>query len=122
MSSCEWLRSLDVKAFLAKADESIYQKDGHYELSLPVRNSDVVMPNNRERVVNFTGWQKRNILRDKSNNQDDVPFVNRLLETVLLTYAVCTEFHRTLLLVPLEDPINIVYPTCWWLSSINARS
>jgi hypothetical protein len=100
MTPDERSHSQEDKRFLAKANEGINLKDGHYEIPLPFRNSDVVMPNNREQAVKRAAWQKRKMLRDQSYHQDYVAFVNNVIDK---GYAQLVNYEE------LEAPVGKVW-------------
>ena len=60
------MKSKEDQQFLDMASKSIEHKDGHYHLSLPLRNANVIMPNNKKAAV-----QRAESLRNKlGRNQD----------------------------------------------------
>ena len=52
------------KRFLSKMEQGVRLANGHYEIPLPFRKSDVLMPNNRGQALKRALWQKKKIQRD----------------------------------------------------------
>ena len=68
----------DIK-FLERVKQGIRQVDGHFEISLPVRKSSVVMPNNRDQAVKRAEWQRKKMLKNDKYREDYVSFVNNFI-------------------------------------------
>ena len=50
--------------------------DGHYEMPLPFREPNVIMPNNKEQAVKRAQWQRRRMLKNEKYHQDYIKFLN----------------------------------------------
>ena len=73
--------SKEVRRFLAIAREGITQlKNGHYELPLPLKNPNVVLPNNRESAFHRLLQLKRRFMADRRYCDDYVTFMENMIE------------------------------------------
>jgi hypothetical protein len=54
--------SQEDKSFLKKVKQGIKKVDGHYEIPLPFREDDVVMPDNRTQAEQRANWIKKGFL------------------------------------------------------------
>ncbi|KAK3737369.1 hypothetical protein QZH41_002291 [Actinostola sp. cb2023] len=68
--------SQEDKEFLSIADQGTRRVDGHYELPLPSRDPNVVMPNNRVQAEKRAGWQRKKMLRNDEYHRDYTNFIN----------------------------------------------
>ncbi|KAK3752530.1 hypothetical protein QZH41_005142 [Actinostola sp. cb2023] len=68
--------SQEDKEFLSIADQGTRRVDGHYELPLPFRDPNVVMPNNRVQAEKRAGWQRKKMLRNDEYHRDYTNFIN----------------------------------------------
>ena len=73
--------SKEDRRFLAIAREGITQlENGHYELPLPLKNPNVVLPNNRESAFCRLLQLKRRFLPDGRYREDYVTFMENMIE------------------------------------------
>ena len=72
--------SLEDAIFLEKAASSIKLVHGHYQLPLPFRNPDIVLPNNKGQAIKRALYQKRKMLQNQKYCTDYVQFVTKVLE------------------------------------------
>lgn len=67
------------KLFMKKVEEGVRYTDGHYEVPLPFKNEDVMMPNNKTQAVKRAELQKRKMLKDEKYRQDYINFVENVI-------------------------------------------
>ena len=85
VASCDTLSlSKEDKKFLEIASQGIRLTDGHYELPLPFRDPEVMLPNNREQAVKRANWQRKKMLRNEKYRRDYTSFIN---DTIAKGYA-----------------------------------
>ena len=73
--------SKEDRRFLAIVKEGITQlENGHYELPLPLKNPNVVLPNNRESAFRRLLQLKRRFLADGRYRDDYVAFMETMIE------------------------------------------
>ena len=72
--------SSEDKEFLTKVEQTIQFQDGHYYISLPFHDPNVVMPNNYEQAVNRLSSLSKRFVKDSKFKDDYVSFVNNMLE------------------------------------------
>ena len=73
--------SKEDRRFLAIAGEGITQlENGHYELPLPLKNPNVVLPNNRESAFRRLLQLKRRFLADGRYRDDYITFMENVIE------------------------------------------
>ena len=53
--------------------------DGHYQVPLPFRCDDVIVPNNKDQAINRANRQNKKMLRDSQYRSDYVSFVNNII-------------------------------------------
>ena len=71
--------SLKDRKFLSMVERETKVVDGHYQVPLPFRCNDVIVPNNKEQAIKRANWQKRKMLRDSKYRSDYVGFVNGII-------------------------------------------
>ena len=71
--------SQEDKRFLRIAQEQLKFVDGHYELPLPFRNPDVIMPNNKEQALKRANWQKSKMQRSEKYRNDYITFMTSII-------------------------------------------
>ncbi|XP_046550437.1 uncharacterized protein LOC124260222 [Haliotis rubra] len=73
--------SLDDQEFLSMMENGIHQgPDGHYEMPLPFKGSDPILPNNRTVALNRLQQLKRRFVRDQHFQSDYKSFMDKLLK------------------------------------------
>ena len=68
----------DIK-FLKTMEENVEKVDGHYQLPLPFRNSDVMFPNNKPQVIQRTLWLKRKLKSNPKMLEHYKEFMEKLI-------------------------------------------
>ena len=71
--------SQEDRKFLTMVERETKVVDGHYQVPLPLRHSDIIMPNNKEQAIKRANWQKKKMLRDSKYRSDYVSFVNDVI-------------------------------------------
>jgi len=71
--------SQEDRKFLSMVERETKVVDGHYQVPLPFRRHDVIMPNNKEQAIKRANWQKKKMLRDPKYRSDYVGFVNGII-------------------------------------------
>ena len=71
--------SQEDKRFLNVVEKETKIVDGHYQVPLPFRHNDVIMPNNKEQAIKRANWQKKKMLRDSKYRSDYVAFINDVI-------------------------------------------
>ena len=71
--------SQEDKLFLKKVERGIKRVEGHYEIPLPFREDDVIMPDNRAQVELRAHWIKKKLLKDKRLHKQYTEFMNDML-------------------------------------------
>ena len=71
--------SQEDKRFISIVREGIQYHNGHYVIPLPFRESNVVMPNNKDQAAKRAIWQRKKMLRDENYRNDYVNFVNDVI-------------------------------------------
>ena len=71
--------SQEDRTFLSMVERETKVVDGHYQVPLPFRRHDVIMPNNQEQAIKRANWQKKKMLRDPKYRSDYVGFVNGII-------------------------------------------
>ena len=71
--------SQEDKRFISKVKESLEYCDGHYVIPLPFRESNVMMPNNKDQAAKRAIWQRKKMLRHENYRNDYVDFVNDVI-------------------------------------------
>ena len=67
----------DIK-FLKLVDEGCTRSDGHYQLSMPFRNSEVDLPNNRWLAERRLQSLKKKLQKDEKFQADHIAFMYNL--------------------------------------------
>ncbi|KAK3745254.1 hypothetical protein QZH41_010888, partial [Actinostola sp. cb2023] len=74
--------SKEDRKFLEIAEKSIHQcDDGHYELPLPLKDSDVRFPNNRQLALHRLNYLKNKFNRKSSYQDDYVKFMTKVIDS-----------------------------------------
>ena len=68
------------KKFLNIVSCGIQQKDNHFEIPLPFKHNEVMMPNNKIDAVKRCYWQKKKMMKNDKYRNDYVKFVNDLID------------------------------------------
>ena len=68
----------DIK-FLNMVEKETRVVNGHYQIPLPFRHDDVILPNNKEQAAKRANWQKKKMLKDSKYRADYVTFVNDVI-------------------------------------------
>ena len=102
------------KLFLKKVKEGTKKVEGHYEIPLPFREDDVIMPDNRAQVEQRAHWIKKKLLKDNLLHKQYTEFMNDMLvkgyaRKVPLN-ATCSMFYQVR--IP-KDQCNFVR-FLWW--------
>lgn len=71
--------SQEDRKFLNMAKRETKVVNGHYQIPLPFRRNDVIMPNNKEQATKRANWQKKKMLKDSKYCSDYVTFVNDVI-------------------------------------------
>ena len=58
--------SYDDQIFLRSMDQETAQVDNHYEVSLPLKSTDVTFPSNKSAAMKMLNSLKKRFIRDKS--------------------------------------------------------
>ncbi|XP_028317687.1 uncharacterized protein LOC114472566 [Gouania willdenowi] len=72
--------SSDDKRFMESVSQSAKLVDGHYCIGLPLKNKDIIFPNNRTVAVQRTESLKRKMLKNLEFRNDYTKFMNDTLE------------------------------------------
>ena len=71
--------SQEDKLFLKKVKQGTKKVEGHYEIPLPFREDDVIMPDNRAQVEQKAYWIKKKLLKDNLLRKQYTEFMNDML-------------------------------------------
>ncbi|XP_068224461.1 uncharacterized protein, partial [Palaemon carinicauda] len=66
--------------FLKKAESNVVFKDGHFEIPLPFRNQNLMVPNNKILAIKRALYQKKKMQKDPKYHSDYVNFIDKILE------------------------------------------
>ena len=73
--------SYDDKRFLKGMREGVHQdREGHYELPLPLKNNDTKLPNNKDMALHRLMKLKAKLMKDKKYHQDYKEFMKELID------------------------------------------
>ena len=72
--------SQEDQVFLHKVEWGITKIEGHHQIPLPFRSSNLQMPNNRYQAVKRAMWQKKKMLRDEKYHRDYTTFVDGIID------------------------------------------
>ena len=73
--------SVEDRTFLEILDKGICQReDGHYEMPLPLRSQDVMLPNNRSQALRRLSQLKARFRRDAKYYRDYVEFMEEMIK------------------------------------------
>ena len=62
--------SQEDKLFMKKVEKGTRLSNGHYEIPLPFRNENVVMPNNKGQVIKRADLKRKKMLKDPNYRKD----------------------------------------------------
>ena len=68
--------SQDERRFMQNAEETAELKDGHYQFSLPLKNPEALVPNNKSQALQRTNWLKKKLERDPKLCEDYKAFMD----------------------------------------------
>ena len=106
--------SKEDRRFLAIAREGITQlKNGHYELPLPLKNPNVVLPNNHESAFHHMLQLKRRFLPDGRYRDDYVTLMENMIEEGFAERVRPGASSSS----DTEKTKRLVYPTPWGIPS-----
>ena len=71
--------SQEHRRFLMKVSKGIGLTEGHYEIPLLFRQSEVDLPNNRQQAVKRALWQRKKMLQNHQYQKDYVAFINEII-------------------------------------------
>ena len=71
--------SQEDRRFLTKVSKGIRLTEGHYEIPLPFRQSEVDLPNNRQQAVKRAFWQRKKMIQNHQYRNDYVAFINEVI-------------------------------------------
>ena len=71
--------SQEDKLFLKKVEQRIRQVEGHYEIPLPFREDDVVMPDNRAQAEQRAHWIKKKFAKNNHLHSQYAEFMNGMI-------------------------------------------
>ena len=71
--------SQEDRKFLSVVEKETKVVNGHYQVPLPFRHNDVIMPSNKEQAIKRANWQKKKMLRDPKYRSDYVAFINDVI-------------------------------------------
>ena len=71
--------SQDERRFMQNAEETAELKDGHYQLSLPFKNSEALVPNNKSQALQRANWLKKKLERDPKLYEDYKAFMEDIV-------------------------------------------
>ena len=77
--SHEYGKSQEDKMFLSKMNDGIKRVEGHYEILLPFRESDIILPNNRIQAEQSAIWMKKKFFKNKHLYRHYTDFTNNLI-------------------------------------------
>ena len=80
MDKNEFTYSQDDRRFLKIVEEGTKYENGHYSMPLPFRDSDVLMPCNKEQAISRATWIKNKLLKNPKMHEDYANFMNDLLD------------------------------------------
>ena len=73
--------SVEDRTFLEILDKGICQReDGHYEMPLPLRSQDVMLPNNRSQALRRLSQLKARFRRDAKYYRDYIEFMEEMIK------------------------------------------
>ena len=81
----------DIK-FLSIAKMCKKDETGHFEIPLPFRKEDIMMPNNRDNAVSRTKWQRRKMLQNETYRHDYCLFMDTIFKR---GYAIKAEVESS---------------------------
>ncbi|XP_066988223.1 uncharacterized protein [Macrobrachium rosenbergii] len=66
--------------FMKKAESNVVFKDGHFEIPLPFRNQNLIVPNNKILAIKRALYQKKKMQKDPKYHSDYVNFIDKILQ------------------------------------------
>ena len=67
--------SQDELQFMQNAEETVKLKDGHSQISLPFKDREASVPNNKSQALQRANWLKKELERDKRLPEDYKTFM-----------------------------------------------
>ena len=67
--------SQDELRFMQNAEETVKLKDGHYQISLPFKDREASVPNNKSQALQRANWLKKKLERDPKLSEDYKTFM-----------------------------------------------
>lgn len=87
--------SVEDNMFMQKVEKSIkLDEDGHYCISLPLRNSEVCFPNNSEQCLQRLNSLKGKLLKKPHVKQDYLDFMNKVIKRGYAEPVPSDDFDR----------------------------
>ena len=71
--------SQEDRRFLTEVSKGIRLTEGHYEIPLPFRQSEVDLPNNRQQAVKRALWQRKKMIQNHQYRNDYIAFINKII-------------------------------------------
>ena len=71
--------SQDERRFMKIAEEIAELKDGHYQISLPFKNPEALVSNNKSQALQRANWLKKKLKRDPKLHEDYKAFMENVL-------------------------------------------
>ncbi|XP_066988224.1 uncharacterized protein [Macrobrachium rosenbergii] len=65
---------------MKKAENNVVFKDGHFEIPLPFRNQNLIVPNNKILAIKRALYQKKKMQKDPKYHCDYVNFIDKILQ------------------------------------------
>ena len=81
--------------FLKLMDEGCTRSDGHYQLLLPLRNSEVDLPNNRWLAKRRLQCLKKKMQKDENFHTDYIAFMNNIFNKGYSTESTSIQASRS---------------------------
>ena len=72
--------SQEDKCFLQKMDDGIKHIGGHYQMPLPFRDDNIMMPSNKKQAVLRAEWLKKKLVKNKDFHKDYMTFMNNIFD------------------------------------------
>ena len=77
----------DIK-FLQKAEDGIRMINGHYELPLPFRSADILVPNNKEQAIKRLSWQRRKMKSSQLLLNQQIVEIQQILFSTIIPHGI----------------------------------
>ncbi len=66
--------------FLHIVQNGIHYENGRYTVPLPLKNTDVSLPDNKNQAVKHLQWQEKKMRRDPTYQADYAAFMKKILD------------------------------------------